>query len=176
MARVPLAEPDQLTTDEREQYDRFPSHLTQALLLVDRRLARALPETANALRASRLDPRLREGVILRVAALQDSAYERLQHLDQAHEVGWTRDQIDALERGDHATLPDPYPAVMAFVDACVVSPQVDDATFDAVRPVLSPQEIATTILLIGHYLSVARLTGVLQIEPDAHPDSWIAEH
>lgn len=176
MSRLPLADPHRLTGDERAQYDRFPSNLTRALLLVDRRLARALPETANALRASTLDPQLREGVILRVAALQGSVYERLQHLEQAYGTGWTQEQTAAIEGGHHAALPGKYPALMAFVDACVASPCVDDATFDAVRATLSPQEIATTLLLIGHYMSVARLTGVLQIEPDAQADSWTAEH
>ena len=71
-----------MAPEEKAQYDRFPSNLTRALLLVDRRLAEAAPNLANALRASPLDERLREAVILRVAALHGSAYERMQHIGQ----------------------------------------------------------------------------------------------
>lgn len=83
---------------------------------------------------------------------------------------------DHDRRGHHAALPGKYPALMACVDACVASPCVDHVTFDAVQVMLSRQEVATTLLLIGHHMSVARLTGVLQIEPDAQADSWAAEH
>ena len=81
---------------QREQHDRFPSNLSRALLLANPRLARALPETANALRGSDLDARWREGLILRVAALYGSVYERMQHLDQARGLGWSSQQIAAI--------------------------------------------------------------------------------
>lgn len=72
MARIPLARIEDMTTTQRAQYDRFPSNLSRALLLADDRLAGTLPNLANALRASGLDPALREAVILRIAALTDA--------------------------------------------------------------------------------------------------------
>ena len=121
MARIPLVEVNDMTAEQREQYDRFPSNLTRTLLLMDSRLAHALPETANALRASELDAALREAAILRVAALSNSAYERMQHLDQARKEGWSDEQIAAIESGDHAGLPDIASAVLDFVDASRVA-------------------------------------------------------
>ena len=139
VARIPLPEPDELRGWQRAQHDRFPSHLTRALVLLDERLARALPDTANALRAAPLDPQWREGVILRVAALTGSAYERAQHLDQAHACGWTADQVRLIEStatdqrvdggpgAGGVALPAGFAVALELVDACVAGHPVTRA-------------------------------------------------
>ena len=176
MSRIPLVDPADMTAGQRQQYDRFPSNLTRALLLADGRLARALPESANALRASGLDDGIREAVILRVAALSDSAYERMQHLGQARKVGWTDEQIGDIEAGNRGALPDDLAAVLAFVDECVATTHVSDRVFRALRDVLSDRDVVTVILLVGHYMTVARLTGSLEVELDEEPDAFTTEH
>ena len=176
MARVRLINTEEMTPEQREQYDRFPSNLTRGLLLTEHRLATALPNLANALRASGLDPKLREGAILRVAVLMGSAYERMQHLEQARKVGWSASDIAAIEDGELFSLPSPFQAVLLFVDECVASPHVSDATFAGAKAVLSDRDIATLILLVGHYMMVARFVATLEIELDAKPDSWASEH
>lgn len=176
MSRISLIDVEDMTREQREQYDRFPSNLTRGLLLTEQRLATALPNLANALRASGLDPKLREGVILRVAALTGSAYERMQHLEQAGKVGWSASDIAAIEHSKLSGLPDAFRAVLAFVDECVASPQVSDATFAEAKAVLSDRDIATVILLVGHYMMVARFVATLEIDLDAKPDSWTSEH
>jgi len=176
MARLPLAAVERMGPEAREQYERFPSNLTRALLLLDQRLARVLPESANALRASALPDRLREAAILRVAALSGSAYERMQHLGPAAGAGWSEEQIVAIESGVHSHLPDDVLAVLDFVDECVASPQVSDAAFAAARAVLDDRELVTLIVLIGHYMTVARLTSILAVELDEKPSDWTSEH
>ncbi len=106
MPRIPLVEVEDMTHTQKEQYDRFPSNLSRGLLLLDDRLAGALPNLANALRASSLDPKQREAVILRVAALHGSAYERMQHLEQAHKVGWSDAAIALPSRRVQAAVQD----------------------------------------------------------------------
>lgn len=171
MARIPLVPVEDMTPTQREQYDRFPSNLSRALLFADQRLAGALPNLANALRTSGLDPKLREGVILRVAALSGSAYERMQHVGQAEEAGWTADEIAAIETGDHTRLPGEVAAVLAFADACVAAPRVPDDVFAAAAAVLPPRGLVTVILLVGHYMMVARLLATLDVELDPAPDA-----
>lgn len=178
MTRLKLVEPNSLTGDRRAQYERFPSNLTRALLVLDDGLALALPRTANALRASSLDPSWREGVILRVAALQGSDYERFQHVGQAHQLGWTAEQIAAIEQGDYSgsLLPPGLTAVLRFADEIVSGPTVSDEAFDAVRTVLDDRQLATVIVLVGHYMTVARILGVLHVPLDDTPDGWTNEH
>ena len=161
---------------QRRQYDRFPSNLTRGLLLADTRLSEALPNLANALRASSLDARLREAVIVRVAALQDSAYEGMQHAGEVRKAGWSDAEVEAIKAGDGRSLPDETAAVLAFVDQAVITGQVGDAAFARVQAALTPRDIATVILLIGHYMMVARFTAILRIELDAEPDGWTHEH
>ena len=136
MSRIPLVSTAEMTEEQHAQYDRFPSNLTRALLLMDQRLASALPNLANALRASSLEAKLREAVILRVAALQGSAYERMQHLGQAHKVGWNDEDIVAIEAGGKALSDPKLKAALAFVEAGVVSSDVSDVTFAAASGVL----------------------------------------
>lgn len=176
MARLPLVRDEDMTPEQRAQFARFPSNLTRAVLLAPPRLAQAVPEVANALRASGLDAKLREGAILRVAHLCGSAYERMQHLDQARLAGWRDEEIAAIE-GDDAPGFDGAPAaVFRFIDECVRAVRVSDATFAAVQAILPPRDIATLLLLVGHYMSVARFAATLGIELDDRPDAWRHEH
>ncbi len=176
MSRVPLSRIEDMTPDQRAQYDRFPSNLTRGLLLTEQRLAGALPATANALRVSGLDPKLREGIILRVAALSDSAFERMQHLGEARRAGWTDAEIAAIEAGDRSGRLGNFTPMLGFVDECVSNIRVTDATFAAVASSLSPREIATVLILIGHYMTVARFIANLEIELDPAPSTWDKEH
>ena len=173
MSRIPLVRVEDMTADQKSQYDRFPSNLTRALLLVDRRLAQAPPELANALRAASLEPRLREAVILRVAALQGSAYERMQHLDQGRQTGWSDEDMADIEAG---RPPPGLTALMRFVDECVATGDVLNASFNAVLAELGAPGVVTVLLLIGHYMAIARFTRVLRVELDEQPDSWSQDH
>lgn len=176
MSRIPLVAVEEMNSEQRAQYGRFPSNLTRGLLLADQRLSEALPNLANALRASQLDAALREAVILRVAALSNSAYERMQHLGQVEKAGWTAAEIAAIEAGNFSSLRSDVGAVLRFVDECVANLRVSDPTFVAVRELLSDRDIATLILLAGHYMMVARFTATLEIELDEKPDAWSSEH
>lgn len=176
MARVPLVQVQDMTPEQRSQYDRFPSNLTRGLLLADPRLAGTLPATANALRASELDPKLREGIILRLAALSGSPFERMQHLNEARKTGWSNAEIAAIEAGDRSIHLGSFATIMAFVDECVADTRVSDATFALVTCQLSPRDIATMLILIGHYMTVARFIANLGIELDPAPSTWDKEH
>ena len=176
MARIQLTQVENMTPQQRAQYDRFPSNLSRALLLADNRLASALPNLANALRASGLYPTLREAVILRVAALTGSAYERMQHLGQAEKAGLDPATIASIEAGDMTALSPTMAATVGFAAACVAAPRVPDDIFEAAQAVLPSRELVTVILLVGHYMMISRLLATLDVELDPVPDSWASEH
>ena len=176
MSRLPLVATGDMQPAQRAQYDRFPSNLTRGLLLLDQRLAACLPSTANALRASSLEARVREGVILRVAALSRCAFERMQHLGEAARAGWTAADIAVVEGPGPFNGLGAFASVLAFVDACVAAPRVPDDIFAAARAVLSDRDLATVVVLVGHYMTVARFVETLGIELDPAPSDWTAEH
>ncbi len=176
MSRIPLVAIDRMQPAQRAQYDRFPSNLTRGLLLMEQRLAQALPASANALRTSGLDPKVREGAILRVAALSRSAFERMQHLGEAGRAGWTAAEIATIEGPGTFDGLGAFAAVLAFVDACVASPEVPDDVFAAARAALGDRDLVTLIVLVGHYMTVARFIAILGIELDPAPSDWSTEH
>jgi alkylhydroperoxidase family enzyme len=176
MARAVLVSESAMTPEQQEQFARFPSNLTRAVLLLERRLARALPEMANALRACGLNEKIREAAILRVAHLAQSAYERMQHFDQALKAGWTSEQVLLLETGKTAGFQADVVAAIRFVDACFKVGQVSDECYASIRLFFSDKEIATLVVLVGHYMMVARYVAILGIELDDEPDDWAAEH
>ena len=173
MSRLPLVDPATMTPQQRSQYDRFPSNLTRALLLTEHPLSTALPNLANALRAATLDAIQREAVILRVASLSGSAYERMQHLGEARKAGWSDDDIEAIEGG---RPPDRVANLLAFVDEVVRSGDATDEAFVKVQETMAAGDIATVLLLIGHYMMVARFVTVLRVELDPQPGDWSHEH
>ncbi len=99
----------------------------------------------------------------------------MQHLGQARKVGWTPAEIVGIEAGG-ASLTGDVSLVIRFVDECVASVKVSEQTFAAARAVLSTHDLATLILLVGHYMAVARLLETLEVELDPTPDAWTAEH
>ena len=54
--------------------------------------------------------------------------------------------------------------------------KVSEETFAAALAVLSARDLTTLILLVGHYMTVARLLETLEVELDPAPDAWAAEH
>lgn len=176
MSRLPLVALNDMQPAQREQYDRFPSNLTRGLLLLEQRLAGTLPMSANALRSCGLDAKIREGVILRVAALSGCAFERVQHLGEAGKAEWAPTEIAAIEGQGPFDSFGAFAAVLGFGDACVASPRVPDDIFAAARTTLSDRDPATVIVLVGHYMTVARFAETLGIELDPAPSDRTTEH
>ncbi len=111
-----------------------------------------------------------------MAALHASAFERMQHFGEAQKAGWTDAEIAAIESGDPSEMLGDFVTIIRFVDECVAAPRVSDATFARARELLSDRDIATLILLVGHYMMVARFLGTLDVDLDPAPSSWQSEH
>ncbi len=126
---------------------------------------------ASILAQQKLDARLRELAILRVAKLSEAEYEWVQHVPIAKLGGASDAEIEALERGDGeaACFGELERAVLRFTDEVVREVGASDATFAAIAKHLSHQEIVELILAIGFYMTMARLmeTTRIDLEPPA---------
>jgi len=69
-----------------------------------------------------------------------------------------------------------FVAVLRFVDEVVAGPFVPDDIFAGARHALGDRGLVTVIVLVGHYMTVARLTHILEVELDDAPDAWTSEH
>lgn len=112
-----------------------------------------------------------ELVILRVAHLRNSAYERAHHEQLGRRAGLSPSEIersaqDALDAGWDAR----DRAILDTVDVFVRADDVDEATWTALRGHLSERETIELLLLIGNYRMLAGVLHVLRVSPDRRLD------
>lgn len=114
-----------------------------------------------------LDRRTTELVILRVAHLRGSVYERAHHERIGARVGLDDDDI-ARTLQDPATAgwTDRLGAVMSAVDELVQSKDIADDTWAALAAHLSESELVGFVQLVAQYDGLATSLHALRVQPD----------
>lgn len=114
-----------------------------------------------------LDRRDTELVILRVAHLRGSAYERAHHERIGARVGLDRDEI-ARTTLDPATAgwTDRRRALLSAVDEIVTTRDVGDAAWSALATHLDESELVGFVQLVAQYDGLATSLQVLRVQPD----------
>jgi len=163
-----MADPQALNETESAQYQRFPTNLTRMLLRTGGCVA-AFLDLGLALRSTSLEVKHYEMVILRVASLESSAYERMQHIQPARQAGWSVLDIEAIERGEAELLDPASASLLTYVDDCSRNVRVSDQTFFAMRAYFSEAAIAEATLLVGFYMMTARFLESLSVDLDVSP-------
>jgi alkylhydroperoxidase family enzyme len=116
------------------------------------------------------DPVLRELAILRVARMTPGAdYEWAQHVPILLAVGGTREQVAALEADelDSEALGDEGRLIVRFTTQVVRDATPDEETFAAMSSRFDSAQIVQLLLVIGQYMTVARVMATAQLEVDA---------
>lgn len=123
---------------------------------------------ASILSAQQLHAELREYAILMAAQSFGGRYEWIQHVPIAEACGATKEQVAAIEKGDlgSSCFDAKEKAFLAFVDESAKKVRCSDATFAAMKQYFSDREIVETILTIGYYQMLARLTECTDTELD----------
>jgi alkylhydroperoxidase family enzyme len=142
------------------------------LLNLDRQLLHSAPlargwnSLMGAIRGDmKLDSRLRELVILRVAVLNRAPYEFDQHAPVALAEGLSQAQVDAVRDWQGSVLFDARSRdVLAYADAMTLQVQVPQPLFDALRAHLSDCEVVELTATVAGYNMVSRFLEALQIE------------
>jgi AhpD family alkylhydroperoxidase len=142
------------------------------LLNLDRQLLHSAPLARGwnglmgAIRGeTKLDGRLRELVILRVAVLNRAPYEFAQHAPVARAEGLSQAQVDAVRSWQDSPLFDAATrAVLAYADAMTQQVQVPQPLFDALRLHLDKREVVELTATVAGYNMVSRFLEALQIE------------
>ena len=119
-----------------------------------------------------LTPANRELVILACAATFRSSYEADQHLVMSRRAGITDDQRSAIAGGNWQ---DPcfthhQHQLLAFVRAVVQRGTVGARTSGSLQTSFSERELVETVILVGTYFLIARLTTVFEIPSDPPAD------
>jgi AhpD family alkylhydroperoxidase len=115
----------------------------------------------------RLPRRETELVILRVAALTGSDYERSHHERLGRRAGLTAAEITAVRRGpDDPRWGERDSILLTAVDELHQKKDLSDATWTALRGELDERLCVEFLLLAGHYEMLATTLSTLRIEPD----------
>lgn len=118
--------------------------------------------------ATTLPADLRELVVLRVAVLNDAAFEWVSHEPIARRAGLAELQLQALRRPDAAAEPVWAPlqaAVLAFTDASTRDVVVPEEVFAGVREHLDDRQVVELTVLVGGYAMVSRFLVALAVPP-----------
>lgn len=179
MARIPYVEAETASPAVREVLEQLPVQLNIFKIMAHAETAfRPLLRLGTSiLGQQKLDARLRELAILRVARLSQAEYEWVQHVPIARHAGATEAEVAALESGDIAAdcFGEIERAVLRFTDEVVRDVAASDATFAAASKHLSPREIVELILAIGFYMTVARLMETIRIDLDPPSGTAVAD-
>ena len=114
-----------------------------------------------------LDPLLRELAILQVAQMSRSQYEWVQHVAIAKAVGASEAQIEAIEqqRLEDSSLHRELALVLAFTREVVDEGAASERAVDELAEQLGARGVVELLLVIGHYMAIARVIATAGLEP-----------
>ena len=114
----------------------------------------------------RLDPRLRELAILRVARLRGAIFEWEQHVGISRAAGVAADQLAAIEAGriDAPCFDDLERLVLEATSELAERHTLSRATFDRLAARLSPREVVELLMAAGIYEALAKLMNAVELE------------
>ncbi|MEO0062268.1 MAG: hypothetical protein RLZZ08_828 [Pseudomonadota bacterium] len=164
MQTIPYPDLAELPEAVQRQVAALPLNIVHILALASPEVFAAQCGLGGALsQPEPLDPALREAVVLRVAHVSGSAYELQQHLPLARKAGLTEMQIAAIERADYSALDPVLAATCRFADEVIRTVEPSADALAAVRAVLPDQAVMNVVLLIGFFMTLARVMAVTGI-------------
>lgn len=172
MNRIPLVKIEDLTPEQRDNYDNKPG----GKLNLGRLLAHAKtmqPGISMAVQAMMSDievpPLERQICVLATLHLDRGAYEWAQHMQVSKAMGIDTAKIDAIadDRFNDPVFNDREKALLSFTRQVVKLVRVDDLVFQAVSSLYSPRQIVELIHVISLYMLFARVSEVAELEIDA---------
>ena len=170
MARLPLIDPAATSGDVRTSFDRMPVVLNifRMMAHAEANFIPAMRFANSILHRQKLSHVNRELLILQVAQWENGVYEWRQHVPIALGVGVTQAQIDCIEQGKYedAAFSAAEQALLAFGREVIENVRVAEPVFAAMRKHFSEQEIVESILAIGFYMTMARLTEATEVDLD----------
>ena len=121
---------------------------------------------------ARLDPRIRELLILRVAWRTRSGYEWNQHSRMGSEEGLTDAQLHALREGPDAEVWTPVERdLLSAADEMIDTFAVSDATWDRLSASLDGPQLFEALFVVGGYLCLAAVLNSLGLPEEIAGDT-----
>lgn len=156
MARIPYPDPASQSAEVRDRLERIGSlNVTRMMSHAEGpMMAYSKLGTALLLRG-KLDPVLREIVILRIGQLCGSDYEWHQHVSVARAVGMDEATLQAVSDQNFTALTLPQQAAVAVAEDIKRNNGASAATFERARQFFSPEQLVELCLVAGYYIMTA---------------------
>ncbi|MGH9096874.1 MAG: carboxymuconolactone decarboxylase family protein [Acidimicrobiales bacterium] len=145
------------------------------LLLRRERLAKGVSDLLlSLLFGAKLDPRIRELIIMRVAWVTGSVYEWTQHWRIATDLGIPTDDVVAVRGGeeDYSGLGELERAALAAVDECLAGRRISDQVMATLRHHLTDDAVVELVAAIGAWSMVSMLLRSLDVPLEDGVGEW----
>jgi 4-carboxymuconolactone decarboxylase len=120
-----------------------------------------------------LTPRVREVLVLRVAAVRRADYEWAQHVVLAADAGLSPEEVDRIAEGPEAEAWSPVDrALVAAVDELLHDARISDATWATLAAELDEQQLMDLVFTVGAYDVLAMAFRTFDIELDDDLREW----
>jgi len=169
MARLPAFDPEQAPDSVREILSGTPLSLFGMVAHAESAFNPWLKYSNALLTRLELDPLLRELAILQVAHLVDSPYEWVQHVVIARSVGASDAQIEAIEQGrwTDPSLSADQQLMLGFAREVILDGSASETAVSELAARIGVRGVIELLLVLGHYMAIARLIATTGLEPDA---------
>lgn len=123
--------------------------------------------TGHVLFGTSLSLRHRELLVLRVAAVRDSAYEWAQHVILGRDAGLSDEEIDRVRDDPASAAWSPLErALFSAVDELIGGAALADETYAALAEEFSAEQLLDTVFTVGNYDLLAMAFGAFRIPVD----------
>jgi 4-carboxymuconolactone decarboxylase len=166
MPRLPYPDPKNVPEDVRKILAARPTRNVFRMLSHASSLTPGLMELTGAiLYKAKLDPVLRELVILRVGHLCGSHYEVHQHRKISQAIGLKQEKIDGTARdADPALYDERELVVLQMAEQVVRKVKADDALFATATAALGYEQTMELVIIIGTYVMLAQVLENAEVE------------
>lgn len=156
MARVEYPQAADQTEEIRDRLRRMGSlNVTRMMSHAEGAMLAYSKLGTQLLLRGKLDPILREAVILRIGQLCGSEYEWHQHASVARAVGMTEETLQAIADGRYAELDEPFRAAIAVAEEIKHHGGASAKTFAHAQAHFSNEELVELCLVAGYYIMTA---------------------
>jgi 4-carboxymuconolactone decarboxylase len=166
VSRMPYPDPERAPEEVRKILAARPTRNVFRMLSHASSLTPGLMELTGAiLYKAKLDPVLRELVILRVGHLCGSHYEVHQHRKISQAIGLAQQKIDGTEQDADPKIYDERElVVLQMAEQIVRKVKADDALFATATASLGYEQTMELVIIIGTYVMLAQVLENAEVE------------
>ena len=170
MARIPYPDPATQSEEVRDRLRRMGSlNVTRMMSHAEGPMLAYSKLGTQLLLKGKLDPVLREIVILRIGQLCGSEYEWHQHVSVGRAVGMDEATLQAVADQAVDRLTEPQQAAVAVAEEIKANGGANAATFARAAVHFSPERLVELCLVAGYYIMTAGLLLSFDIEIEDTP-------